>query len=151
MQRQTNDSKSLSGRREFLKSAGGAAAGVYLAGADPLASAQEPVNPVKRETLAINGGPKAVTTPLDTFRRWPIFGEEEEKEIVKYLRDPDYFFGTYGPIVEFEKAWSEFTKTPHCKTTATSSSSTRPRRECRVMYAAKRSGPRKSMWGSTTA
>ena len=116
MQRQTNDSKSLSGRREFLKSAGGAAAGVYLAGADPLASAQEPVNPVKRETLAINGGPKAVTTPLDTFRRWPIFGEEEEKEIVKYLRDPDYFFGTYGPIVEFEKAWSEFTKSPHCKT-----------------------------------
>ena len=88
MQRQTNDSKSLSGRREFLKSAGGAAAGVYLAGADPLASAQEPVNPVKRETLAINGGPKAVTTPLDTFRRWPIFGEEEEKEIVKYFETP---------------------------------------------------------------
>ena len=116
MQRQTNDPKSQSARRTFLKSAGGAAAGLYLAGVDPLAAAQDLAAPVKRETLAIAGGSPAVTTLLDPFKRWPQFGEEEEKEIVAYLRDPDYFFGTYGPIAEFEKAWCEFTKTPYCKT-----------------------------------
>jgi len=117
MQRQTNGPKSVSGRREFLKSAGGATAGLCLAGADPLASAQGPAIGAKNETLALHGGPKAVTTPLDPFTRWPRFGEEEEKEIVTYLRNPDYFFGTYGPIVEFEKAWSEFTKTPTARPT----------------------------------
>ncbi len=117
MQREIRESASLSGRREFLKSAGGAAAGLYLAGADSLAGAAQPA-PANKETLAMRGGPKAVTTttPLREFTRWPRFGEEEEKEIVKYLRDPDYFFGTYGPIVEFEKAWAEFTRSPFCKT-----------------------------------
>ncbi len=116
MQRQTNDAKSRSERRQFLKSAGGAAAGFCLAGAEPLAGAEQAGAAAKKETLALHGGPKAVTTPLPPFTRWPRFGEEEEKEIVTYLRDPDYFFGTYGPIVEFEKAWSEFTGSPYCKT-----------------------------------
>ncbi len=109
MQRQTNDGESRDGRRQFLKSAGGAAAGLYLAGTGSRAGAAT-------ETLALHGGPKAVTTPLEAFTRWPRFGDEEEKDVVEYLRNPDYFFGTYGPIVEFEKAWAEFTKTPYCKT-----------------------------------
>jgi dTDP-4-amino-4,6-dideoxygalactose transaminase len=113
MQRQTNDRKPLSGRREFLKSSGGAAAGLCLAGADRLAGAEESA---KKEALALNGGPKAVTTPLRDFTRWPRFGDEEEKEVVAYLRDPDYYYGTYGSIVEFEKAWNEFHKSPFCKT-----------------------------------
>ena len=116
MQRQTNDRKSLSGRREFLKSAGGAAAGLVPGrrGVRPAHRGRQP-RPSK-ETLALDGGPKAVTTPLKPFTRWPRFGEEEEKEIVAYLRDPDYFYGTYGSIVEFEKAWLEFPKAPFCKT-----------------------------------
>ena len=116
MQRQTNDHEPRPGRRQFLQSAGGAAAGLYLSHVEPLAHAQQPATAVRTETLALHGGPKAVTTPLKPFTRWPRFGEEEEKEVVAYLRDPDYFFGTYGPIVEFEKAWAEFTKTPYCKT-----------------------------------
>ena len=116
MQRQTNDPELRPGRRQFLKSASGAAAGLYLAGAEPQAGVQEPATAAKTEALALHGGPKAVTTPLKPFTRWPRFGEEEEQEVVAYLRDPDYFFGTYGPIVEFEKAWSEFTKAPYCKT-----------------------------------
>ncbi len=117
MQRQTNDPKPLSGRREFLKSAGGAAAGLCLAGAASAGAAQ-PATAGIREILAMRGGPKAVTltTPLGDFTRWPRFGEEEQTELMTYLRDPDYFFGTYGPIVEFEKAWVEYTKTPFCKT-----------------------------------
>ncbi|NLY00800.1 MAG: hypothetical protein GXY83_32300 [Rhodopirellula sp.] len=49
-----------------------------------------------RETLATRGGPEVVTltAPLGDFTRWPRFGVEEETELITYLRDPDYFFGT---------------------------------------------------------
>jgi len=65
MQRETNDPKPLSGRREFLKSAGGAAAGFYLAGANALAGAPQAPVLAKRETLALGGGPKAVGSQSD--------------------------------------------------------------------------------------
>lgn len=115
-QGQEQNQPNPNGRREFLKAAGGATAGLYLTRAEVFAAEQVPVNSAPKETLAMHGGPRAVTAPLKPATRWPRFGDEEEKEIVSYLRDPDYFAGTYGPIVDFEKAWAEFTKTPFCKT-----------------------------------
>ncbi len=113
MQRQTNDPKSLSGRREFLKSAGGAAAGLYLAGADSLASGAGARHPGQEgDSGAAAAAPRRSPRRCKPFTRWPRFGDEEEKEIVAYLRDPDYFYGTYGSIVEFEKAWLEFHQGP---------------------------------------
>ncbi len=116
MQPHADDFDRPSGRREFIRRAGGAAAGLYLAGSSNLGAAQKSGTATGRETLALNGGSKAVTAPLEPATRWPRFGDEEEKEIVAYLRDPDYFYGTYGPIVEFEKAWLEFHKGTFCKT-----------------------------------
>jgi dTDP-4-amino-4,6-dideoxygalactose transaminase len=112
MQRQTNPNHPQAARRDFLKSASGAAAGLCVAGAAAKTGAMQAA---KKETLALDGGPKAVTALLKPFTRWPRFGDEEEKEIVAYLRDPDYFYGTYGSIVEFEKAWLAFHKAPFCK------------------------------------
>jgi perosamine synthetase len=107
MQRQTNDPKSVSGRREFLKSAGAVAAGFYLAGGQPLVGAQEKARP---ETLALKGGPKAVTAPVGDACRWPRFGEEEQKAVAALIQGPNY-----GPIAEFEKAWGDFHKMQYCK------------------------------------
>ena len=94
MQRPNADSNSLSARRAFLKSSGGAPAGLYLAGTGSRAGASDG----KHETLALNGGPKAVTVTLRNFTRWPVFGEEEEKEVVAYLRDPGVVFVYHAPF-----------------------------------------------------
>ena len=115
MPRTTSGSEPQPARRQFFQSAGGAAAGLYLASVVPQTGAQQPGTAAAQETLALSDGPKAVTAPLRPFTRWPRFGEEEEKEVVAYLRDPDYFYGTYGSIVEFEKAWLEFHKGSFCK------------------------------------
>ena len=108
MHDEIGNAKLLSGRREFLKSAGAAAAGLYLAGTESLAVAQQPASATSSETLAIKGGSKVVTAPAAT--RWPIYGKEEEEAVVALLRNVNY-----GPIEQFEKAWSEFHKTPLCK------------------------------------
>ena len=110
MQRPTNDPKALPGRREFLKSAGIAAAGLYLAGANTSIGAEQAATPATKETLAVKGGSKAVTAPMGDAVRWPLYGEEEEKDVLALLRNVNY-----GPIEQFEKAWSEFHKTPLCK------------------------------------
>ena len=109
MQPETNDSKARAGRREFIKSAGVAAAGMYLA-AQPFSAAQAAPAAAKNETLALNGGPKAVTLPAGHATRWPIYGQVEEKEVVALLRNP-----SYGPITDFEKAWAEFHQIKYCK------------------------------------
>ncbi|MEN6405469.1 MAG: DegT/DnrJ/EryC1/StrS family aminotransferase [Thermoguttaceae bacterium] len=110
MQRSTNDSKPVSPRRDFLKSAGALAAGLCMAGTESLAAAPSLAGGSKLETLALNGGPKAVTTPTSSATHWPLYGEAEEKELVALLRAP-----SYAPIAELEKAWSEFHNTPLCK------------------------------------
>jgi len=108
MQRSTNDSNPLSGRREFLKSAGAAAAGLYLAGAESLAGAQQPATATKSEKLALNGGPKAVTKSISSG--WPLYGKEEEEAVVALLRNVNY-----GPNEQFEKAWGKFHKMKYCR------------------------------------
>ena len=72
MQRTSHKQKLTSSRRTFLKSAGALATGLSLGGA-ALGSS-------KKETLAINGGPKAITSPTAaTAARWPQYGQAEQE------------------------------------------------------------------------
>lgn len=92
------------GRRNFMKAAGTAAAGLYLAGsAVPKAAAD-----VKKQTLALNGGPKTVTLSHDG--RWPRYGKAEVDEVSQLILSP-----SYAPIDVFEKAWRDHFNTPFCK------------------------------------
>ena len=97
-------------RRNFIKTAGTAAAGLYLAGASGAKAADS-----KKEALAINGGPKTVTKGVDG--RWPRYGKEEVEEVSKLVMSP-----SYAPIGVFEKAWKDYFKCPfnkaHCNGTS---------------------------------
>jgi perosamine synthetase len=73
-------SQSQNDRREFLKSAGAAAAGLCLAGAGTLAQAKEESS---AEVLAVNGGPKAVKGGVKSYRRW---GKPEQKQLEAMLQ-----------------------------------------------------------------
>ena len=110
MQRQTDELASPLGRREFLRSAGAVAASLYLAGADSPVVAQGPAAAVMPEAPAVKKAAKTVTAKIGNAVRWPIYGEEEEREVIALLRNVNY-----TPIAEFEKAWSEFHKSPYCK------------------------------------
>ena len=61
-------------RRDFLVSTGALAAGLTLASA--------PVAQGAVEKLALNGGPKAVTAPIDEACKWPRYGKTEEKAVL---------------------------------------------------------------------
>jgi len=110
MQRYTKDPKSLSPRREFLKSAGAAAVGLYLAGTNPPARAQGPATAVKIETLAINGGPKAVTANSGSATRWPLYGPDEEKAVLDVVRNPNY-----SPNFALEEDWKKRYQVPYVR------------------------------------
>jgi dTDP-4-amino-4,6-dideoxygalactose transaminase len=109
MQQPTNHPNTTTGRRDFIKSAGATAAGLFVAGAESVAKAQAPATD-KTETLAVKGGPKAITANTGKATHWPRFEEADEKEVVALLRSPNY-----TPIPEFEKAWAEFHKVEFCK------------------------------------
>jgi len=89
-------------RRNFLKSAGVLAAGTYLA--------HPPSARAEGETLALNGGPKAVTVSHGDASKWPRYGKEEEDAVVEVVRGPGY-----GPIDSLEKEWKEHFDLPFCK------------------------------------
>jgi dTDP-4-amino-4,6-dideoxygalactose transaminase len=96
-------------RRAFLKNTGATAVGLYLAG-EATAMAQPSSSGARHETLALKGGPKAVTVSHGDATRWPRYGEEEEKAVVELIRSPGY-----GPIAALEEAWKAFHKIPFCK------------------------------------
>lgn len=105
MKGKMNDQKSQCTRRAFLKSTGAFAAGLALAGRPTAGGA--------KETLAVLGGPKAVTYPGSKHSeayRWPLYGAEEEKAVLAVVRNPGY-----GPIAAFEKDWKEYYKAPYVK------------------------------------
>ncbi|MHC4398224.1 MAG: DegT/DnrJ/EryC1/StrS family aminotransferase [Planctomycetota bacterium] len=100
MPRHTHDPKPHGTRRAFLQSAGALATGLSLS--RPAAA---------QETLAVNGGPKAVTLPnAGQAWRWPLYGEAEQRAMQKELQSPGY-----GSIGLFEKDWKEYTGAPHVK------------------------------------
>ncbi len=92
-------------RRSFLKSTGVMAASLSLTGLAPLQAA--------RETLALNGGGKAITcSPKEHGRAfaWPLYGDAEEQAVLKLIRNH-----SYGPIAELEKDWKAYTGSPYVK------------------------------------
>jgi dTDP-4-amino-4,6-dideoxygalactose transaminase len=110
METDRNDGmKSRDSRRGFLKTSGAAAAGLYLAG-QAAAGARPTTAKTKQETLALNGGPKAVTAPNGRATRWPLYGPDEEKAILDLVRNP-----SYSPNDALERAWKDRFKVPFCK------------------------------------
>ena len=111
MQREMNDPKRLSGRREFLKSAGTVAAGLYLAGREPLVQAQEPATAAKPEALALNGGKPAVTFKKADVFRWPQYGQAEKNALVAALDENTY----YPNLQKLEEKWRKYNDVPFAK------------------------------------
>jgi perosamine synthetase len=106
MQGADSSGRSRSTRRLFLKSTGAVAAGLSVAAPGVAGGGTT-------ETLAINGGPKAVTYPEAKRRestRWPRYGKAEEQAILELLHNH-----SYGPIKALEKDWQEFTGAAYVK------------------------------------
>jgi len=95
-------------RRDFMKTAGAAGVALYLGkhvSDQPVANAAS-----KIETLALDGGPKAVTHPASGATKWPLYGEKEIQAVSELLRSPNY-----GPVAKFEEAWKEYFQCPYAK------------------------------------
>ena len=101
MQEKTDNANKRSSRRAFLASNGALAAGMCLA---------RPSIAKAAETLAINGGKKAVTASAGGSTSWPRFGDEERKAVDAVVSSPGY-----SEIGAFEKDWKEHFKPPYCK------------------------------------
>ena len=87
-------------RRAFVQTAGAAMAGLGMA--------------ASRETLALHGGPKAVTFPTveqSALFKWPRYGAAE-KNALHELIDSGKF---YEELPLFEKEWQEYTHSPFVK------------------------------------
>ncbi|MCP5112415.1 MAG: DegT/DnrJ/EryC1/StrS aminotransferase family protein, partial [bacterium] len=93
-------------RRRFVQTSGTVAAGLGLAGK---AAAY-----ATHESLAVDGGSKAVTVPAGrqaALSRWPRYGAGEKKALHDLI-DSNKF---YEELPAFEKEWKEYTKAPFVK------------------------------------
>ncbi len=108
-----NKSETKSTRRGFMRTAGALGAASYLAGA----MSPKPASAAKLETLAVDGGPKAVSAKGVDATKWPRYGDEEIEAVTTLLRSPNY-----GPVAEFEDAWKAYHDCPlakaHCNGTS---------------------------------
>ncbi len=95
-------------RRTFLRQAGAASAGMWLAGR--AASKSAVAAPAKTEALAINGGAKAVTHSDSGISRWPLYGDAEIEAVTKLLKSPNY-----APVAQLEEAWKAYFGCPYAK------------------------------------
>jgi dTDP-4-amino-4,6-dideoxygalactose transaminase len=98
-----NDPKTRGSRRTFLLSTGALAAGLHATSTSRAGT----------ETLALDGGPKAVTYPEDRHRdaiRWPRYGPEEESAVLEVLRNPGY-----GQNAALERDWKDAFQSPHTR------------------------------------
>jgi perosamine synthetase len=94
-------------RRNFLQAGGMALLGLAL-------PEGAPAKPQASESLAVSGGPKAVSFPHDQFEaltRWPRYGQAE-KDALHRLIDDDKF---YEELPLFEKEWQEYTGIPYLR------------------------------------
>lgn len=90
-------------RRAFLKTTGAAAAaGIAMAGQRSVSGAAE--------TLAINGGPKAVTVEFGNATKWPQYGETEEQALLELIRRPNY-----DPNKKLEEEWCAKFEMPYAR------------------------------------
>jgi len=92
-------------RRGFMKTGGAVVAGLTLTGGVPSAPL---------ETLAVKGGPKAVTVPgsvVDALSRWPRYGDAEKGRLHELI-DSNQF---YEELPLFEDEWKAYTGSPFVK------------------------------------
>jgi dTDP-4-amino-4,6-dideoxygalactose transaminase len=89
-------------RRHFLAASGALALGAASTGTRSAHGAAE--------TLALHGGPKAVTVAADTAAHWPRYGAAEEEAVLALLRAP-----SYDPVDALEADWRAFLGVPHAK------------------------------------
>ena len=94
-------------RRSFMRAAGALGAGLYLGG---VSGSKAAAASAKLETLALNGGPKAVTASAGGATKWPLYGDEEIQAVTELLKSPNY-----GPVAKFEEAWKAYHECPHAK------------------------------------
>ncbi len=99
--------KTAKTRRTFIKSAGVAAGGLLMA---PSTISMAGTHRKDKETLALNGGAKAITASQDDATTWPRYGAEEEKAVLEVLRKP-----SYTPIDALEEDWKKHFNVPYCK------------------------------------
>ncbi len=93
-------------RREFFQASGAAVAGLGL-GAGRLSARPA-------ESLAVSGGPKAVTIPQDRqndLTKWPRYGSAEKKALHELIDSSQF----YEELPAFEKEWQQYTKSPFVK------------------------------------
>ncbi len=102
MQGKIDKAKARRSRRAFLGTGGALAAGMVLARPSTARAAAE--------TLAINGGKKAVTVTASGATSWPQFGDDERKAVDAVVSSPGY-----GEIDRLEKDWQEHFAPPFCK------------------------------------
>jgi dTDP-4-amino-4,6-dideoxygalactose transaminase len=93
-----NDGGERTTRRRFLVSSGAVAATWSVS-----AAARRSVATPPQETLALEGGPKAVTASHAAATTWPRYGKAEEEAILALVRSP-----SYDPIQKLEQEWKEF-------------------------------------------
>jgi len=94
-------------RRGFIRTAGALGAGLCLGGVSKPGKAAAPA---KIETLALNGGPKAVTAPAENATKWPLYGDKEIQAVTELLKSPDY-----ESVAQFEEAWKAYHGCPYAK------------------------------------
>ncbi len=114
MQRQTSDPQQRSPRRQFLKSAGAMAAGLYLTGSEPLAVSQEPAAAAGGKP-ALLGGTPVRTKP---FPAWPVMDQREDNSLLEVLHSGKWFRGGGQRVNRFEAAYARLTGAKHCVATA---------------------------------
>jgi len=107
MKNKTNKLKTVKTRRTFIKSTGVATGGLLLA---PPTISMAGTHLKDEETLALNGGPKAITASHDDATTWPRYGAEEEKAVLEVVRNP-----SYTPIDALEEDWKKHFNVPYCK------------------------------------
>ena len=90
-------------RRDFLIATGALTAAATTLGVQPTARAAV-------ETLALRGGPKAVTADTSDAWKWPRYGKAEEQALIDLLYAP-----SYDPNEALEAEWSTYLGVPYAK------------------------------------
>src|SRR5690348_12683580 len=101
----SNDGGSHTTRRSVVQAGAAAIAGLGVAGGGFARPA---------ESLALNGGPKAVNFPARRFAAltsWPRYGQDEKQALIDAINGGKF----YDEIPLLEKEWQEFTKSPFVK------------------------------------
>ncbi|NLY01923.1 MAG: aminotransferase class I/II-fold pyridoxal phosphate-dependent enzyme [Rhodopirellula sp.] len=105
MPRQNHTAGVKESRRQFLKTSGALAAGISLLGPRMARAAEG-----SKETLAVNGGGKAVTASSADAWKWPLYGDAEKQAMADLVDNPGY-----GPIAQLEEEWKEAFDYPFAK------------------------------------